>query len=52
MRNIVKKNAVKIAQPNPEALKIVYWDEIIKCYKLLSYKFKEVDIIEDGMISL
>jgi len=30
----------------------VYWSEIEKCYKLLSYKFKEVDTIEDGMISL
>jgi hypothetical protein len=38
--------------PNPDALKLVYWAEIEKCYKLLSYKFKEVDIIADGLVSL
>ena len=39
-------------QPDQDALKLVYWDEIEKCYKLLSYKFKQADTIEDGMISL
>jgi Ca2+-binding EF-hand superfamily protein len=38
--------------PHPEALKLVYWAEIEKCYKLLSYKFQEVDVIADGMVSL
>jgi len=52
MRNIAKKVADKNAQPQPEALKLVYWAEIEKCYKILSYKFNEVDIIKDGMISL
>jgi len=52
MRNMNKKDAKQISQPNPEALKAVYWDEINKCYKLLSYKFNEVDTIKDGMISL
>ena len=40
MRNMTKKHAEQVAtQPNPDALKIVYWGEITKCYKLLSYKF-------------
>jgi hypothetical protein len=38
--------------PNPEALKLVYWDEIQKCYRLLSYAFEEVDTIKDGIVSL
>jgi Ca2+-binding EF-hand superfamily protein len=52
MRNITKKDASKKSQPDPESLKMVYWDEIQKCNKLLSYKFNEVDTIKDGMISL
>jgi len=52
MRNIVKKQAAKVTTPDPESLKLVYWAEIEKCYKLLSYKFKEADEIADGMISL
>jgi len=31
---------------------MVYWDEIMKCNKLLSYKFNEVDAAKDGMVSL
>lgn len=51
-RNIAKKQAEKMKYPNPEALKLVYWDEIIKCFKLLSYHFEEVDEIKDGIVSL
>ena len=52
MRNITKKNIEKVAHPNHDALKLVYWGEIDKTYKLLSYKFNEVDTIKDGMISI
>lgn len=52
MRNIAKQGAMKMDQQDPDALKVIFWSEIEKCYKLLSYKFKEVDTIEDGMISL
>ena len=38
--------------PDPEALKLVYWDEIMKTYNILRYSFEEVDDIKDGMISL
>ena len=31
-RNIVKKQAEKMKHPNPDALKLVYWDEIQKTY--------------------
>lgn len=51
-RNILKKKAEQMSQPDPDALKLVYWAEIEKCYKLLSYKFKEVDTIADGVVSL
>ena len=30
----------------------MYWDEIQKCYTLLQYKFNEVDVIKDGLVSL
>jgi Ca2+-binding EF-hand superfamily protein len=36
MRNIVKEQADQQIQPDPEALKLVYWDEILKVNKLLS----------------
>lgn len=52
MRNIAKKQAEKMKNPNPDALKLVYWGEIQKTYKLLSYKFNEVDTIKDGVISI
>lgn len=51
-RNIVKSKAEKVEHPDPEALKLVYWEDIMNIYKLLSYKFNEVDIIRDGIISL
>jgi hypothetical protein len=38
--------------PNPDALKLVYWKEITKCFKLLTYHFEEADTIRDGIISL
>lgn len=41
-----------MSAPDPDSLKLVYWDEINKVNTLLSYKFKEVDAITDGMISL
>ena len=41
-----------MSNPNPDALKMVYWDEIMNCYKLLEYKFNEVDTIKDGVVSL
>ena len=40
------------ASHNPEALKLVYWNEIEKTNKLLSYKFNEFDTGNDGYISL
>jgi len=52
MRNMAKKIAMKNENAHPEALKIVYWHEIEKCFKLLSYKFKEADVDKNGIISL
>ena len=51
-RNIVKKSAQKMSHPDPDALKLVYWGEIMKTFKLLKYRFEECDTIEDGIISL
>lgn len=51
-RNIAKKKAQQMTHPDPDALKLVYWGEIEKCNKLLSYKFNEADEVRDGMISL
>lgn len=51
-RNITKKKAEKMTHPDPEALKMVYWDEIMKTYNILRYSFEEVDEIKDGLISL
>ena len=51
-RNISKKLSEKMKHPNPDALKLVYWDEIQKTYKLLEYHFNEVDIVKDGVVSL
>lgn len=51
-RNIVKKSADKMKHPNPDALKLVYWDEIQKTYQLLSYFFEQVDTIKDGIVSI
>ena len=51
-RNILKKRSEMMKHPDPEALKLVYWDEIQNVYKLLSYKFEEVDTIKDGVVSL
>lgn len=51
-RNIVKKSAEKMSHPDPDALKLVFWDEIMKTYEILKYKFKESDTIEDEIISL
>jgi len=38
--------------PDPEALKMVYWDEIMSIDKLLSYNFNKADTTKDGLISL
>lgn len=34
-RNIAKKKAEAMTHPDPEALKLVYWDEILKTYQIL-----------------
>jgi len=41
-----------MSHPDPEALKLVYWGEIMKTFKILKYRFEECDTIEDGIISL
>lgn len=46
-RNIALKKAAQLQNPDPESLKLVLWDEILKTYNLLSYKFKAADTIED-----
>ena len=51
-RNITKKLANAVKHPDPDALKLVYWDEIMSCYKVLLYSFKDVDEIKDEIISL
>ena len=38
--------------PDPDSLKLVYWDEIIKVYNIIKIKFEEADEIKDGLISL
>ena len=51
-RNIIKKKAEVMKHPDPEALKLVYWDEISSIFRLLSYKFNAVDEVKDGTVSL
>jgi hypothetical protein len=51
-RNIAKKKAEKMQNPEPSALKLVLWDEIMHTYKLLTYKFMAADKVEDGVIPL
>ena len=51
-RNITKKKAAEMKHPDPDALKLVYWDEIMKTYSILRYSFEEVDEVKDGMVSL
>ena len=51
-RNIAKKQADAMTHPDPDGLKLVYWDEIMKTYNILRYSFEERDIIKDGMISI
>jgi Ca2+-binding EF-hand superfamily protein len=51
-RNLQKAAADEMKSADPDQLKKVYWDEISKTSSLLNYKFKDVDTIEDGMISL
>lgn len=38
--------------PNPNALKLVYWEEIENTYRLLIHKFTTADISKDGKISI
>ena len=45
-RNIVKKSAQKMSHPDPDALKLVYWGEIMKTFKLLKYRFTPSKISE------
>lgn len=51
-RNILKKKSQMMSHPDPDALKLVYWNEIKNIHRLLSYKFHKVDTIKDGSISL
>ena len=51
-RNIAKKQADAMTHPDPDGLKLVYWDEIMKTYNILRYSFEERDIIKDGIISI
>lgn len=51
-RNIAKKKADALNHPDPDALKLVYWDEIQKTYNILKYNFEGADEAKDGMISL
>lgn len=51
-RNLQKASAGDTKAPDHESLKALYWDEIMKVDKLLSYKFKEVDEMQNGLISL
>ena len=51
-RNIAKTKAEHMSHPDPNALKMVYWEEINNTYTLLKYKFDDCDTIKDGIISL
>lgn len=51
-RNILKKKSETMKHPDPSALKLVYWDDILNVYKLLSYKFNDIDTTKDGLVSL
>ena len=51
-RNIAKQKAEVMTHPDPNALKLVYWEEINNTYTLLKYKFNEADEIKDGIVSL
>lgn len=41
-----------MTHPDPDALKLVYWDEILKTYNILKFSFEEADEVKDGVISL
>ena len=41
-RNVIKRRA-DISHPDPEALKRVYWQEILCIFRYLSYRFHEND---------
>jgi len=41
-----------MSHPDPDALKMVYWGEIMKTNEILKYRFEEAEVIEDGIISL
>ena len=51
-RNILKKKSGVVKHPDPEALKLVFWDEIMNIFKLLSYKFHEADSKKEGIVAL
>jgi len=51
-RNILKKKQGIVKHPDPEALKLVFWFEILNIYKLLSYKFNEIDKAKEGIVTL
>jgi hypothetical protein len=38
--------------PNPNALKLVYWEEIENTYRLLIHKFNSADTDKNGKVSI
>ena len=38
--------------PNPNALKLVYWEEIENTYRLLIHKFNGADADKNGKVSI
>ena len=51
-RNLQKAAADEMKSADPDQLKKVYWDEINKTSALLEYKFKAVDTVADGIVSI
>ena len=51
-RNILKKQSGAVRHPDPDALKLVYWDEILNIFKLLCYKFNEIDSQREDIVTL
>lgn len=52
VRKLAKKSAEKMKHPNPNALKLVYWEEIENTYRLLKHKFNTADTGKDGKVSI
>lgn len=47
VRNMSKRE-MDMKQPEPEALKFIFWDEIMKTYKLLEKRFQKLDNVKEG----